>query len=152
MTLYTVTGFVILPGILASLNRWQTNYARWIPQIVASVCFFTAGFGFTLETQVKWYKPEPLVLGWWIGAWAVVGSIGFLLCGAIGPATWTSTKAVYQSDLSSTWGSAAYLLSSLLQWYEAVNKHPVSGLLNEIDKRKAAKDKPKTDRYHKAAM
>lgn len=33
--------------------------------------------------------------------------------------------AFYQSGLSGTWGSFAYLLSSLCQWYEAVNKHPV---------------------------
>lgn len=33
--------------------------------------------------------------------------------------------ALYQSGLSGTWGSFAYLLSSLCQWYEAVNKHPV---------------------------
>jgi len=38
--------------------------------------------------------------------------------------------AGYQSDLSSMWGSAAYLISSLLQWYEAVNKGPVLAFPN----------------------
>jgi hypothetical protein len=33
--------------------------------------------------------------------------------------------AGYQSELSSTWGSFAYLISGFCQWYEAVNKHPV---------------------------
>lgn len=33
--------------------------------------------------------------------------------------------ALAQSECSSTWGSTGYLLSSLCQWYEAVNKHPV---------------------------
>lgn len=37
----------------------------------------------------------------------------------------------YQSDLATIWGSGAYLLSALLQWYEAVNKNPVQELLGE---------------------
>jgi hypothetical protein len=45
------------------------------------------------------------------------------LCGSLGPASYSSTGAYYQSSLSSMWGSVAYLLSSLFQWYEAVNKH-----------------------------
>lgn len=77
-TLYGITGVVDLPGILTSLAHWQKEAAFWIPQIVASVCFVTASVLFTLETQEKWYRPEPGVIGWWIGAWALVGSIGFL--------------------------------------------------------------------------
>jgi hypothetical protein len=78
-TLYGVTGVVNLPGVFDQLKEpWQENWAFWIPQIVASVCFLTAGFGFTYETQKRWYKPELGLLGWWIGAWAVVGSAGFL--------------------------------------------------------------------------
>ena len=77
VTLYGVTSIVILPGILDSLSRWQENAAYWIPQIVASTCFLVASFGFTWETQVKWYMPEFHVLGWWIGWWCIVGSVGF---------------------------------------------------------------------------
>ena len=39
--------------------------------------------------------------------------------------------AAYESDLSSTWGSAAYLIGSFLQWYEALNKRPVEELFSE---------------------
>lgn len=77
-TLYGICGVVNLPGILSSLVPWQKEAAYWIPQIVASVCFLTAGIMFTLETQQKWNKPEPATIGWWIGIWAVIGSIGFL--------------------------------------------------------------------------
>lgn len=38
--------------------------------------------------------------------------------------------AVYQSALTTIWGSGAYLISSLLQWYEAVNKGPVLAFPN----------------------
>lgn len=43
------------------------------------------------------------------------------MCGALGPA-YGNSSAVYQSALSSFWGSAAFLISSLIQWYEAINK------------------------------
>ncbi|KAK5736449.1 hypothetical protein LTR17_007445 [Elasticomyces elasticus] len=122
---------VILPGILDSLNAWQTNAAYWIPQIVAAACFLVASIMFTLETQEKWWKPEPKVLGWWIGVWSIIGSVGFELCAGFGPAGANSSWCAYQSSLSSMWGSGAYLIGSMLQWYEAVNKHPAQELLNE---------------------
>ena len=77
-TLYGITGVVVLPGILNSLSQWQENVAYWIPQIVASVCFLSAALLFMFETQEKWYKPKYKDLGWWIGFWAAVGSMGFL--------------------------------------------------------------------------
>ncbi|KAK5742351.1 hypothetical protein LTR17_003363 [Elasticomyces elasticus] len=131
VTLYGITSIVILPGILDSLNAWQTNAAYWIPQIVAAACFLVASIMFTLETQEKWWKPEPKVLGWWIGVWSTIGSVGFELCAGFGPAGANSSWCAYQSSLSSMWGSGAYLIGSVLQWYEAVNKHPAQELLNE---------------------
>lgn len=77
-TLYGMCGVVVLPGILDSLSGWQTLAAYWVPQIVASCCFLTAGILFTLEVQDNWYKPIPDSVGWWIGVWATIGSIGFL--------------------------------------------------------------------------
>jgi hypothetical protein len=77
-TLFGIAGIVLLPGILTSLSQWQQNAAYWIPQIVASVSFLSAGLSFTLETQEKWWKPKYKDLGWWIGFWAIVGSMGFL--------------------------------------------------------------------------
>lgn len=77
-TLYGICGVVDIPGIIDTLEPWQEEGAFWVPQIVASCCFLTAGIGFTLETQERWYRPEPLSVGWWIGVWATVGSVGFL--------------------------------------------------------------------------
>jgi hypothetical protein len=45
--------------------------------MVASTFFITASACFVLETQEKWYKPAPHVLGWWIGFWSLSGSVGF---------------------------------------------------------------------------
>lgn len=77
-TLFGIAGIVLLPGILTNLSQWQQNAAYWIPQIVASVCFLSAGLLFTVETQEKWWKPKYRDLGWWIGFWAILGSVGFL--------------------------------------------------------------------------
>jgi hypothetical protein len=124
VTLYGITGIVVLPGILDSLNEWQTNAAYWIPQMVAAACFLIASIMFMLETQDKWYKPTPGLIGWWIGAWSVAGSVGFELSAGFGPSSQEHSWGEYQSSLSSMWGSAAYLIGSFLQWYEAVNKNP----------------------------
>ncbi|KAJ9606351.1 hypothetical protein H2200_009312 [Cladophialophora chaetospira] len=130
VTLYGVTGIIILPGILDTFNHWQLNVGYWVPQLVAASCFLVASFGFTWETQVKWYRPEFHVLGWWIGFWSIVGSVGFLLCAAFGICSYTDTGNAYQSNLSTTWGSFAYLTASALQWYEATNKHSVQELFD----------------------
>ena len=38
---------------------------------------------------------------------------------------WVSSKGTYQSGLSTFWGSWAFLIGSLVQWYESLVKHPV---------------------------
>lgn len=53
--------------------------------------------------------------------WNFIGAIGFTLCGALGYAAQVSTKAAYQSSLSTFWGGWAFLIGSVLQWYESVN-------------------------------
>lgn len=78
VTLYGVTAIVVLPGVLSSLSHWQEEAAFWGPQVAASCCFLIASLMFMFETQTKWWKPEIFVLGWWLGFFATVGSIGFL--------------------------------------------------------------------------
>lgn len=78
VTLYGVTSIVILPGILDSLAWWQELAAYWVPQIVASCCFLTASFMFTIMAQDAWNKPKPGAVSWWIGIHAIIGSVGFL--------------------------------------------------------------------------
>ncbi|KAK3710058.1 hypothetical protein LTR37_010489 [Vermiconidia calcicola] len=132
-TIYGKTGLVLLPGVWASLGgEWGEMGAYWIPQMFASLCFITASVMFTLETQEKWWKPQINVLGWWIGFTALLGSIGFELCAVFGAASYyIEPWPEIESSLSSMWGSAFFLISSLLQWYEAINKHPVAELFSE---------------------
>ena len=68
--------------------------------------------------------PAFRVLGWHIGAWNLVGGIGFTLCGALGFAA-SNSGAVYQGSLATFWGSWAFLIGSVVQWFESLDKHPV---------------------------
>lgn len=80
-TLFIVNGIVGIPDVLLPLNAlkssWQKNLAFWIPDIVASAGFIVASWLFMVETQEKWWKPAPKILGWHVGFWALVGSLGF---------------------------------------------------------------------------
>ena len=79
---------------------------------------------FTLETQPKWYIPAPDVLGWHIGIWNLIGALGFTVSGALGPA-YASSGAQYQAALSTFWGSWAFLIGSVIQWYESLDEYSV---------------------------
>ena len=54
----------------------------------------------------------------------LIGALGFTLCGALGPA-YGNSGAQYEASLATFWGSWAFLIGSLIQWYESVDKHPV---------------------------
>lgn len=59
--------------------------------------------------------------------WNFIGAIGFTLCGALGYAADVNSGAEYQSNLSTFWGGWAFLIGSLLQWYESVNSVAMDG-------------------------
>ena len=82
-----------------------------------------SGTLFMLETQRRWWKPAFDTLGWYVGFWNLVGGIGFTLCPCFGVDT--HSWAQYQASLSTFWGSWAFLIGSLFQLYESLQKHPV---------------------------
>jgi hypothetical protein len=88
-----------------------------------------------LETQRAWYIPAPRVLGWHIGLWNLVGAFGFTLCGALGPA-YGNTGAQFEASLATFWGSWAFLIGSVVQWYESLDTHPVEEARGDIGKAK----------------
>lgn len=105
------------------------SIANWIrvPQFIAGIGFTIASILFMLETQTHWLVPEWRVLGWHISFWNFIGSIGFTLCAAFAmiSAMPEAYWAEYQLAYSYLWGLAGFLLGSLIQWYEALDKHPV---------------------------
>ena len=77
-TLYSWCGLVSVPHLADNWTDadWYGGY--WFPEIFGSCCFLSASVMFLLETQEHWWKPQPNVMGWWIGLWAKIGSWGFL--------------------------------------------------------------------------
>jgi hypothetical protein len=123
-TIFWISGFTALPGILDHLSQTLLDCIYWLPQIIGGSGFIVSGILFMLETQRKWYQPAFSVLGWHIGFWNLVGAIGFTLCGALGPA-YANSGAQYQASLATFWGSWAFLIGSVVQWYESLDKFPV---------------------------
>ncbi|KAJ4361074.1 uncharacterized protein N0V89_001643 [Didymosphaeria variabile] len=127
-SIFWVSGLTALPGIYDKMSRPITIIFYWTPQVLGGLGFIISGTLFMLETQSKWWKPAPRTLGWWIGCWNLIGGIGFTICPAFGYDT--SSWAQYQACLSTFWGSWAFLIGSVIQWYESLSKFPV-----EVDRK-----------------
>jgi hypothetical protein len=77
-----------------------------------------------LETQPNWYTPALHILGWHVGLWNFIGAIGFTLSGIfLFPRH--SSDMEFQASLATFWGSWAFLIGSVIQWYESLDKYPV---------------------------
>jgi hypothetical protein len=122
-SIFWISGFTALPGILNKLSPVVENVIFWLPQVLGGTGFIISGTLFMIETQEKWYKPAPLILGWHVGFWNLIGGVGFTLCPAFGfdTAHW----AQFQASCSTFWGSWAFLIGSSFQLYESLQKHPV---------------------------
>lgn len=103
-TVFGVAGITALPGIQDHLapTQWRLNAAYWIPQVVGGSGFVVSGLLYMLETQERWWKPAPQILGWHIAFWNLIGAFGFTLCGALGMA-YRSSGAQYQASLATFW-------------------------------------------------
>lgn len=128
-TIFWIAGFTALPGIYDHLSPGLVDGVYWTPQVVGGCGFVVSGTLFMLETQKKWYRPAPGVLGWHIGLWNLVGGVGFTLspCFGYAPQSW----AQYQAACSTFWGSWAFLVGSVIQWYESMDKYPAK--IEELD-------------------
>jgi hypothetical protein len=128
-TIFWISGLTALPGIYNHMSRPTTVVFYWTPQVIGGMGFIVSGTLFMIETQSKWWKPAPRTLGWWIGVWNLIGGIGFTLCPAFGYDR--SEWAQLQACVSTFWGSWAFLIGSVVQWYESLEKFPV-----EVESRK----------------
>ncbi|KAB5539529.1 hypothetical protein GE09DRAFT_321101 [Coniochaeta sp. 2T2.1] len=124
-TIFWIAGIVGVEGILGGLSTGAKNGVYWVPQVVGGTGFIISSSLFMLETQERWYIPAPKLLGWHIGFWNLVGGIGFTLCGALGLGS-ADASVEYASTLATFVGSWAFLLGSLIQLYESLNKYPIS--------------------------
>jgi hypothetical protein len=122
-TIFYVTGIMSLPGVYDQLSQPVLWYVYWLTYLIGGIFFVVASAGYMLETQTKWWKPAFGVIGWHIGLWNVIGSVGWTLSAAFGYCN--PSWCEYQSDLTLLWASFAFLVGSLLLWYEALDKYPI---------------------------
>jgi len=120
-TIFWISGFTALPGIYDELSEAALKGAYLAPQVIGGFGFVVSGVLFMLETQRKWYLPALRTLGWHIGFWNTVGGLGFFLCPIFG----FYSSLAFQESLSTFWGSWAFLIGSLIQLYESLQKNPV---------------------------
>ncbi|KAJ5385387.1 hypothetical protein N7517_003298 [Penicillium concentricum] len=123
-TIFYIGAIVGVPGVFNHMSKGLLDGLYWGTTTLGGLGFTISSWMYMLETQSKWYLPAWHVLGWHIGLWNLIGSIGFTLCGALGPAS-DNSGANYQSSLATFWGSVAFMIGSMIQWYESLQKHPV---------------------------
>ncbi|KAK4104266.1 hypothetical protein N658DRAFT_493769 [Parathielavia hyrcaniae] len=125
-TIFWISGFTALPPIYNALSLPLVTGVYWVPQVVGGTGFIVSGVLFMVEVQDKWYKPAFKTLGWHVGFWNLLGGIGFTLCPAAGFGSEASLSLEHASALSTFIGSWAFLIGSVAQWYESLDKYPLS--------------------------
>ncbi|KAK0635579.1 hypothetical protein B0T17DRAFT_48705 [Bombardia bombarda] len=127
-TIFWIAGFTGLPPIYDALPTTSvTNGIYWLPQVVGGTGFIVSSILFMIEVQERWYLPAPWMLGWHIGLWNLVGAIGFTLCGALGFGVGgqNGDAVEYAVTLSTFVGSWAFLIGSIIQWFESLDKYTI---------------------------
>lgn len=113
-TVFFISGVMALPGVYNHLSQPLLWYLYWLAYLVGGLLFVLASAMYMLETQKTWYTPASHLIGWHIGLWNTIGSVGYVLSASFGYCT--PSWCHYQSALSLLWGSVAYLIGSLLLW------------------------------------
>ncbi|KAJ5514922.1 hypothetical protein N7463_004474 [Penicillium fimorum] len=123
-TIFYIGAIVGIPGVFTHMSKGLLDGLYWGTSTLGGLGFTISSWMYMLETQSKWYLPAWRILGWHIGLWNLIGSVGFTLCGALGPAS-DNSGVNYQSSLATFWGSLAFMIGSMIQWYESLQKNPV---------------------------
>ncbi|KAK2624687.1 hypothetical protein QTJ16_005880 [Diplocarpon rosae] len=110
------------PGVIDFTNLRLFYLSNLFPATFGGVLFTIASTMQLLHTQPAWYTPLPLTVEWHVSFWNVIGSLGFTLAGAL-PFLGT-TEGSIQASAASLWGSAAFQLGAMLQWYVSIKNSP----------------------------
>lgn len=120
--LYTMTAIASLVTILSSGEVFR---AIRYPQLVAGSGFAIGSLLLLIKSQKDtnghYWKPALRRLAWHVNLWNLIGSAGFVFCayfGLLAHVHWSD----FQFNCSYLWGSWAFLLGSMIQWYKARHK------------------------------
>ncbi|GJJ15813.1 hypothetical protein Clacol_010091 [Clathrus columnatus] len=132
-TIFWISGISGISQLNEALSKHTASLdvVYWLPQVVGGSGFIFSSLFLMINAQRKWYIPAFSSLAWHSGFWNCIGGVGFTMCGAFGFSTlhW----AQYQSTLCTFWGAWAFLIGSLIQWYEAVK--PANNITPDINEK-----------------
>lgn len=130
-TLFAIAVICGIPGVIGA-SQWQLQQTFiWTMQTVGSVFFIVSSWILMVEEQPNWYMPACGRIGWQSAFWNLVGAIGFLLSAVFGYlANWEGRGVVccqlWGTAFNTYWGSWAFLIASVLLYYEVESKQPAS--------------------------
>lgn len=116
--IFMIAIITAFPGVIDLTNVTLFYTANLLPATLGGVLFITASVLQMITTQPNWYTPRPSSVEWHVGFWNVIGSIGFTLAGAL--FYLGTTVGSIQASAASLWGSCAFMVGGLLQWYVAM--------------------------------
>ena len=113
-----------LPGVLPNdetSHRAAYIVVFWVPQVIGSFFLTVSSFLLMIENQPNLYTIEPCDLGWHIGFWNILGSLGFFFSGLFGIIY--PPQDLFQREWSVSFttymGAYFYLIGSIFQYYES---------------------------------
>jgi hypothetical protein len=83
-TIFYVNCIMSLPGVYEHLSQNVLWGLYWLTYLLGGVFFVVSSGLYLLETQPNWYTPAPHLLGWHVGLWNMIGSVGWTLAAAWG--------------------------------------------------------------------
>lgn len=83
-TIFYISGIMALPGIVNKISQPVAYGVYWLAYLVGGIFFIISSTFYILETQPNWYTPAFHVLGWWIGVFNMIGSVGWTISAAFG--------------------------------------------------------------------
>ena len=120
--IYTMTA---IASLITILSIGEVFRAIRYPQMVAGAGFVIGSILLLIKSQKDttgyWWKPALRRLAWHVNLWNLIGSVAFVFCACFGlfaHVHWSD----FQFNCSYLWGSWAFLLGSVIQWYKARHK------------------------------
>jgi hypothetical protein len=120
--IFTIATITSIPGVIDLTNTLLVSLSNLFPAAFGGFLFLVASVLQITDAQEKRWKPLVGKLYWHVGLWNAIGSLGFLFAGAL-PFV-GSEAARFQGILAGFWGSWAFLIGSVLQWYCVMGNYP----------------------------
>lgn len=107
--------------VISPDNLLGSQLFLFAPLTVGGSLFFFSNLILLVWLQKRWFSPEPSTAAWQAAFWSTLGSLNFALIGIS-----LFLNDLMGSSLAGFIGSTAFLLGSIIQWYDVMAFHPDS--------------------------